>query len=699
VTRRGAAVCVLMVVSLGGLFLSRRGSDVGRLPASLAAFVADLARGPVLQAGTLPETTGGALLAILIVLGWYGLGDMLIRALTGLGPAKPGADGWPLAIAQRCAFGAGAWSFVWFLVGVARLYRAPVAVLALLVGLALAAIGARRAGAPRRATSDPARRGTLETAAWAVLALSLTLALIAALAPPTGKDALTYHRAVPRAYLDAGGIVEVPQNIPSYFALGAEMHGLWAMLLGGLSRPRVGEVAFGAVLFAFFPLLLATVYGWARERALGRSEALIAAGLVATVPTAYYVASNAYVDLAQALYVTLAIHAAARWWTTLEPARLAHLALALGFGLSVKLLTAFIVFPLILVVLLRARAASGEPGGPEPAAGSLAVAGLGALAIGVALGSPWYLRNWAWTGSPLFPFYLNVWPAGVSGWDTERSVLYQQFLWEFGGARGVLDYLVAPVRLSLFAQPEEARFYDGVLGISFLLGLVFVGWALWRRALDREMGIAAEAAAVYFLFWLTSSQQLRLLLAALPAFALAVAGSVAGRRALAWALLASTLAGSLVIVAWFADERPLRAVLGGESRADYLRRRLDHYPYYELIHAATAPTARVWLVNMRRDTYHLDRPHVSDYIFEDYTLRKHLDAARDVGDLRERARALGITHLLVRHDILLDPARSPVVDDRRTPAQSSAKLALLTAFLRSGRVMRADAKFVLVELH
>lgn len=282
----------------------------------------------------------------------------------------------------------------------------------------------------------------LEPAAWAVRALPVALAVVAALAPPTGKDALTYHRAVPQAYLAAGGIVELPENIPSYFALGAEMHGLWAMLLGGLSRHRVGEVAFGAVLFAFLPLLLATVYGWGRERALSRPEALIAAGLVATVPTAYYVAANAYVDLAQALYVTLAIHAAARWWTTLEPMRLVYLALALGFGLSVKLLAAFIVF-----------------------------------------------------------------------------------------------------------------------------------------------------------------------------------------------------------------------------------------------------------------TYHLERPHASDYIFEDHTLRKHLDAARDVGDLRERARAAGITHLLIRHDILLDPARSPVVDDRRPPAQNAAKLALLTAFLQSGRVMRADARFVLVELH
>lgn len=92
-TPRGATVSALAVLSLGALFLSRRGSDVGRLPASSVAFVADLARGPLLDAGTFAETTGGALLAILIVLCWYGLGEILIRALARLGPAKPGADG------------------------------------------------------------------------------------------------------------------------------------------------------------------------------------------------------------------------------------------------------------------------------------------------------------------------------------------------------------------------------------------------------------------------------------------------------------------------------------------------------------------------------------------------------------------------------------------------------------------------------
>ena len=94
--------------------------------------------------------------------------------------------------------------------------------------------------------------------------------------------------------------------------------------------------------------------------------------------------------------------------------------------------------------------------------------------------------------------------------------------------------------------------------------------------------------------------------------------------------------------------------MGGEGRADFLRQRLDYYPYYEVVNRELPPTAKVWLINMRRDSYHLERPYFSDFIFEDYTLTRYVRAAAGVHEIRSRVRADGITHLLVRHDFLLD---------------------------------------------
>src|SRR5260221_4793711 len=98
------------------------------------------------------------------------------------------------------------------------------------------------------------------------------------------------------------------------------------------------------------------------------------------------------------------------------------------------------------------------------------------------------------------------------------------------------------------------------------------------------------------LFWLFSSQQIRLLLPALPGFAVAMVASgmaaedAARSRLLRWLFIGAAAAGLPVVLAWFATLDPVRVVLGGESRSVYLSRRLDYYPYYELINQRLAPT-------------------------------------------------------------------------------------------------------------
>jgi hypothetical protein len=107
----------------------------------------------------------------------------------------------------------------------------------------------------------------------------------------------------------------------------------------------------------------------------------------------------------------------------------------------------------------------------------------------------------------------------------------------------------------------------------------------------------------------------------------------------------------------------------------------------------------VWLIDMRRDTYHLDRPAFSDFIFEDYTLARYVRSAASVEEIRGRVQADGITHLLVRHDILLDYERSPVVDEGRPRPENAAKLELMAAFFTRGtRIIKGDPKYWLIEL-
>jgi hypothetical protein len=665
------------------VFLSSRGADAGQLPTLAGNFLRSFAAAGTDWSAPAARLLGVAL-ALLIVGAWYGLGDLIERFL-------PGDDAGPLAVARRCALGAGGWSLLWFAFGAAHLYRRGVAWAALVAGVALLVAAILRA---RKGWRLPLNDAVSRTSA-ALLGMVLLLGLLAALAPPTAKDTLLYHFALPKEFIATGGHTVAPGNLASYLPLGVEMHGLWAMLLGG----RAAEAAAGAVTFAFAPLLALALYGWAREMGLDAAWPLIAALLVASVPTAYYVTAHAYVDVALALYFALATHALARWWATLSSRHLWHAGLALGGALAIKLTAIYLALPMALVALWRARQSQQEGG----QANRLLLTGAAALVLAGALASPWYVKTWTRTGSPFFPFYLNLWPGQAEGWDKGRSELFQMLNASYGGEdKGALDYLATPVKLSVFAEFDQPARYDGVLGVAFLAGLPLLLWGLWKLPLNAEVKIAAFLSGALYLFWLFSSQQLRYLLPALPTLAVAVCATAAQlkTRLLQWVFVACAAAGGLVSLAWFLELNPLPVALGRETRDAYLVRHLKYYPFYQTVNAELPPDAKVWLINMRRDTYYLQRPYFSDYLFEDYTLAQLVADSSNVADLRRRVREMGITHVLARRDVLLDPARSVIVDPRLDAAKNDARMQMVKDFLTQGtKIIRQDDRlYLLVEL-
>jgi hypothetical protein len=210
-----------------------------------------------------------------------------------------------------------------------------------------------------------------------------------------------------------------------------------------------------------------------------------------------------------------------------------------------------------------------------------------------------------------------------------------------------------------------------------------------------------------FLFWLFSSQQLRYLLPILPALGLAIAasgeavskGKSSLQQVLQYGFAAAAFAGILVSTAWFCQKAPLRATLGGETRDQYLTRNLDYYPYYQTVNNETATEARVWLINMRRDTYNIDRSVFSDYLFEDWTLRKVVWESRNLQELRAKAAAMNVQYVLARYDYLFDYDKSTLVDDKKPRPENEAKIRMAKEFiLDQSRTVKADNKFSLIKV-
>lgn len=676
-------------------FFSYRGADVGRI----AEFAGGI-RGPFFGFEGLKDSVVGGLSAVFIAFSWFGAGSVLLSFFR---KRRSENHSHLLELAMKTAAGAAIWSLIWFFLGLAGLYDPRAAAFSVLAGLACGVYTFKRVREVREESRVPEGFSGLDRVLLALVAVPVVLAAIAALAPPTAKDTLLYHFAVPKAFIAQGSSAFIDGNIASYLALGTEMHAVWAMLVGGMVSERAGEAAAGAINFAFFPLLLLAIFGWAREIGVSRRWSLIALLMAATVPTVYHVAASGYIDLSLALYVTLAIYSLGRWWRSLEKGWLILIGLFLGAALSVKLTTLFVMAAFALIVLLRTR--QSKDGGNS---GSILLAGFGALVLAAVIASPWYLRTWKETGSPVFPFYMSFWPGDAGGWDVERSNLFQAMNSQYGGARkSTLDYIAAPWNLSVAAQPEIPAYFDGVLGVAFLLGLPLVVWALWKFEMPVEIKAALGVAAVVFLFWLFSSQQLRYLLPILPVLAIGIA--LAARRVtagsdgpgkFAQASLAVAAAAAITVsAAWFLQKNPIGVVFGGETRDEYLARNLDHYEYYRILNTETPADSKVWLINMRRDTYHLDRPYFSDYLFEDWTLRKMIWESRSSAELKAKAAAMGIQYVLARHDFMFDYDRSTIPDDTKPRAVNEEKLRLAKEFiLDRDRTVRADGKFSLIKV-
>jgi hypothetical protein len=687
----GAAVVLVIV------FLTNRGSDVGQIGNLLKA-----PAGSVFGGGIVSSIVG-LLTALMIGAAWFGLGS-LIASLVG--SPKGGEDSRALDFAVRTTLGAAAWSFIFFFLGLAGFYHPSVAAVALVFGLAMAGFGFLRFRNSKRSATEGEESGTLNKILLALMAIPVVLALISSLAPPVAKDTLLYHFSLPKAFIADHRMLFVEGNMNSYMALGTEMHIVWAMLVGRLFDIQTSEAAAGAVIWLFLPLLLIAIYGWAREIGVSQLSALVATLLVATVPSIYHDSASGYIDVAWSLSIFLAAVFFSRWWREAARTSLVYFGIFLAAALAAKLLTIFVIAAFALLILLRARSSSSDEASISPA--RMLGGGFLALLGALALASPAYVRTWMQTGSPLFPYYLNVWSGSAPGWDVERSELLQLMSAQYGGLdKSILDYLLLPWNLSIKAQPEIAQNFDGVLGVAFLLGLPLLIWALWKFEVRVEANICAAIAGVFFLFWLSSSPQMRYLLPALPLLAIALAASIdtvgsrieGFRKAAALGLAAASAAGVLVTFAWFLQKAPVRVVLGGESREAFVARSLDYYLYYEWLNGEAGAGANVWLINMRRDTYYLDRPYFSDYMLEDVTLQRMVKDIRSVAELRAQAAAMGINYVLARHDFLLDPRVSSLVDDRKSPAENEAKLKIAREFLMDpARTVKADGKFSLVKV-
>ncbi len=466
-------------------------------------------------------------------------------------------------------------------------------VLVILVGLGI--LGWLRAF-PLLKSQPQGRTSPLTLGLTMLSGLIALLTLILCLLPPDGNewDAIAYHLAFPKTYLQSGEMVEIPFMHQSYFPPLLDMLFLLGLWLGGEPSAKVFHWAMGMM----------TALGLAGFIARHQGDGSVGALLWLGTPVVAWQAFTAYVDLSTALYASLSVYALYEGIRQRQTHWLWLAGVIMGFALATKynaLLSWGLLGLLGLLWCMHKRWTLG--------ARSLLLAGILALAIG----APWYLRNWYWTGNPVYPFAYSIF--GGKQWSQEQADAYRNDQLRFGMGHEPAKLLLAPWNLTAhpapFADPigvpiGERAFLLPASGMGYLAGVgVLVG-----AGVGNGFGWLVGFVGLNLLGWFVLMQQVRYMLFLFPVW-----GAVVGARLSLipkWqaGLFGGLLAVQGVFTLWLLGSSYLPLVgLALSDREAFLMRRLQIYPAVRYLNTQTPTDARVILLDETRG-YYLERPYL-----------------------------------------------------------------------------------------
>jgi hypothetical protein len=274
--------------------------------------------------------------------------------------------------------------------------------------------------------------------------------------------------------------------------------------------------------------------------------------------------------------------------------------------------------------------------------GRLVAFGLPAILIGL----PWYLKNWALTGNPVYPTYW-----GGLDWPPERTAALMTYLQSFGTGRQWLDFVLAPI--NLYTQFGRFTTFQGSIEMPGLLFPLVMLYPLGCRS--RALDTVALITALQYVIWLLGSQQSRFLLPLFPSLSLLTASVILGLvdrvkrpavgRVFAVGLVAGLLSATLVYqLLYFVQVKPLEVIVGTESADAFLQRNLHDYQALNYINTQLPATARVMFL-WDSQGYYCDARCQPDTEPSRWT--EIVRSTQTVLAVATQLEALGTTHLMV----------------------------------------------------
>ena len=490
----------------------------------------------------------------------------------------------------------------------------------------------------------------------ALLTLILVILVLCAV-PPVSRDALTHHLAIPKLWIDNGGIYETPDVVFSYYPMNLDLLFTLPLIFGNDILPKYLHFIFG----------LATgflLYRFIKHR-LNRTYALTGVLLFLSLPVIVKLSITAYVDLGLVFFSTAAIYLLVSWQSNgcRTSSLLIGSAVCCGLALGTKY-NALVVF-LLMTLMVPCVAVAARQNTNDAHGVNIGVRAIwdGMIFAGVALiiFSPWAIRNIFWTGNPLYPLYDGLFNPLAPYKEPSlhpflvRKLVYGESFWET---------ILIPLRIFFQGQDDVPALFDGRLNPGlFILPLL----GLWppskpSRSLGLEKRLLSAFAVLFILIvFFTRDMRIRYIAPAIPFLViLSIYGlnnyfewstrlkKTMMRRCLKTGgiLFVLTCFGwnAVYIAGLFAEVRPLDYLSGRLTREAYIETFRPEYAAIQYINHSVMDGDRVGCVFLgNRGYYFNDAP-----LFYEWGVFKDMVAAADGAEmLALNIRQQGLTHMVI----------------------------------------------------
>ena len=369
---------------------------------------------------------------------------------------------------------------------------------------------------------------------WPVVAVYLSIAILSAtLLPgslwpddPHWYDVLVYHLQVPREWFELGRIIPLEHNVFSFFPFNIEIHYLAMMHLRGSSYAAMYQAQLlGIVLSCASAMAI-----WSAVRPISRPGATLAAFAFLLTPWVTMLSSVAYVEPGQMFFVALSM----AWLLSARQSShgisravlLAGIFSGLAAGTKLTSLAMF-TLPATLFILIALPLHF-----PLHFPRRLGLTTLFLLATLLPL-SPWLVRNYIWSGNPVFPLALEQ--LGKGHFTPDQLTRFERAHLPTANQQSI------PARLQ---AASDQIVLDWRMGFV-LLPVALVSITFARRRPETWLCVMVIAGTA--VIWLTMTHlQGRFFTIALPA--LCIAAGLLPQRAIPWLSASFILSATIGII-------------------------------------------------------------------------------------------------------------------------------------------------------